>query len=69
MTGTTLPFGWARQWLTEIPCGKLCTAALSTRQGRPLGVLLFLPSLPRMVKAELPGTHMGWAGISYPNLA
>ena len=25
-----------------------------------LGILAFLPSLPGMVKAELPGTHIGW---------
>ena len=60
MTGTVLPLGCTRQWFTEIPCGRLLTAAVSTRQGVPLGTLVFLPSLPRMVKAELPGTHTDW---------
>ena len=60
MTGTILPSGWARKWLTEIPCSNLFTAAVSTRQGVPVGILVFLPSLPGMEKAELPGTHIGW---------
>ena len=68
MTGSPLPFGWARHQLTEIPCRKLCIAALSTRQGVPLGILVFLPSLSGMVKAELPGTHM-LVGIAFPGLA
>ena len=50
----------ARQQLTEIPCCKLCTATVSTRQGVPLGILVFLPSLSGIVKAQLPGTHIGW---------
>ena len=33
---------------------------VSIRQGVPLGILVFLPSLPGMAKAELPGTHKGW---------
>ena len=59
MTGTVLPLGCTRKWFTEIPCSRLLTAAVSIRQGVPLGTLVFLPSLPRMVKAELPGTHIG----------
>ena len=43
-----------------MPCVKLFTAAVSTRQDVPLAILVFLPSLPGMVKAELPGTHIGW---------
>ena len=34
-------------------------AAVSIRQGVPLGTFVFLPSLPGMAKAELPGTHIG----------
>ena len=60
ITSTILPFGWARQQLTEIPCGKLFTAAVSTGKGVPLGILVFLPSLPGMVKAELPDPCTGW---------
>ena len=26
----------------------------------PLGIFVFLPSLPGMVKTELPGRHIGW---------
>ena len=29
----------------------------------PLGTLVFLPSLPEMVKAELLGTHIGWLAL------
>ena len=25
-----------------------------------MDILVFLPSLPGMIKAELPGTHIGW---------
>ena len=60
ITGTKLPFGWTRQWLKEIPCVKLFTAAVYTRQDVSLGTLVFLPSLPGMVKAEFPATHIGW---------
>ena len=59
ISGTTLPFRWARQWLREIPCNKLFIAAVSTRQGVLLGVLVFLPSLSEMVRAELPDTYIG----------
>ena len=59
MTGTILPLGCTRQRFTEIPCDRLFIAAVSIRQGVPLGTLVFLPSLPGMVKAELPGTHIG----------
>ena len=59
MTGTILPLGYTRQQFTEIPCSRLLTAAVSIRQGVTLGTLVFLPSLPGMVKAELPGTHIG----------
>ena len=69
ITGTTLPFRWARQWLTENPCSKLFTAAVSTRQSVSLGILVFLPSLPGMVKAELPGTHIGWLVLPIKTLA
>ena len=55
-----MPLGCARQQFTGIPCGKLFTAAVSIRQGVPLGILVFLPSLPGMIKAELPGNHIGW---------
>ena len=34
----------------------------------PLGTLVFLPSLPRMVKAELPGTHIGWLALPIKTL-
>ena len=60
MTSTVFPLGCTRQWFTEIPCGRLLTVAVSIRQGVPLGTLVFLPSLPGMVKAELPGTQTGW---------
>ena len=60
IAGTTLPFGWVRQQLTKIPCGKLFTAPVSTRQDVLLGILVFLPSLPGMVMAELPDTYIGW---------
>ena len=46
--------------VAEIPCDKLFTAAVSTRQDMPLGILGFLPRMPGMVKAELPDTHIGW---------
>ena len=59
MTGTVLPLRHTRQQFTEIPCSRLFIAAVSSRQGVPLGTLVFLPSLPGMVKAELPGTHIG----------
>ena len=49
-----------QQQLTEIPCGKLFMGAVSTRQGVPLSTMVFLPSLPGIVKAELTGTHIGW---------
>ena len=55
-----MPLGCVRQQFTEIPCGKFFTAAVSIRQGMPLSILAFLPSLPGMVKAELQGTHIGW---------
>ena len=60
ITSTTLPFRWAKKWSTENPCTKSFIAAVSKGQGVPLGILMFLPSLPGMVKAELPGTHLGW---------
>ena len=63
MTDTILPLGYTRQWFTEIPCSRLFTAAVLMRQGVPLDTLVFLPSLPRMVKAELPGTHIGWLAL------
>ena len=46
--------------VTEIPCSKLFIVGVSTRQGVPLGILMFLSSLPGMVKVELPATHIGW---------
>ena len=52
-------FWMSKAWLTEIPCSKLFTAAVSTRQGVKLGILVLLPILPEMVKAELPGPHIG----------
>ena len=60
-----MPLGCTRQWFTEIPCGRLHIAAVSIRQGVPLGTLVFLPSLPGMVKAELPGTLYRLSGIAY----
>ena len=51
------------------PHGKLFTAAVSIRQGVPLGILVFLPSLPGMVKAELPGTHVGWLVLPIQTLS
>ena len=52
ITGTTLPLEYVMQQLTEIPHGKLFTAAVSIRQGVPLGILVFLPSLPWMDKTN-----------------
>ena len=52
-----IAFRMCRQQYTEIPHDKLFTAAVSIRQGVPLDILVFLPSLPGMVKAELPGIH------------
>ena len=43
-------------------------AAVSMRQGVPLGNLVFLPSLPGMVKAELPGTHIGLLALPIKTL-
>ena len=54
--------------MTVIPCGRLFTAAVSMRQGVPLGTLVFLPSLTGMVKAELPGTHIGWLALPIKTL-
>ena len=59
MSCTTLPFGWARQQLKEIPCSNF-TAAVSTWQGVALGNLMFLPTVSKMAEAELPGTHIEW---------
>ena len=59
ITGTRLPLGWVKQGLTEIPCSKLFMAAVLIREGVPLGILVFLPRVSGMVKAELPGTHIG----------
>ena len=68
MTGTILPLGYTRQQFTEIPYGRLFTAAVPMRQGVPLATLVFLPSLPGMVKAELPGTHIGWLALPMKTL-
>ena len=68
ITSTALPFGWARQLLTEIPCSKLCTAAISSLQSVSLVILVFLPSLPGNVKTELPGTHIGWLELPIQTL-
>ena len=38
------------------------------KQGVPLGTLVFLPSLPGMVKAELPGTHIGLLALPIKTL-
>ena len=38
------------------------------RQGVPLGTLVFLPSLPGMVKAELPGTCIGLLALPIKTL-
>ena len=56
------------QWLTGTPCSKLFTAAMSTRQDVLLGTLVFLPNMPRMTKAELQGTHIGWLVLSIQTL-
>ena len=47
----------------KVPCDRLCTAVLSIRQGLPLDILIFLLVLPEIVKAELPGTHIGWLAL------
>ena len=49
-------------------CSKLFTEAVSIRQGVPLGILEFLPSLPGVVKAELPGTHIAWLLLTIQTL-
>ena len=48
--------------------GKLFMAVVLMRQGVPLGTLVFLPTLPRMVKAELPGIHIGLLALSIKTL-
>ena len=55
-----IAFRMGKAMVDRNSCGKLFTAAVSTRQYVPLGILVFLPSLPGMVKAELPATHIGW---------
>ena len=47
---------------------KLFTAAVSIRQGVPLGILVLLPSLPGIIMAELPGTHIGWLVLAIQTL-
>ena len=49
----------------EIPYDKLFTAAVSTQQDVSLGILVFLPSQPRMVTRH---TYR-LTGITYINLA
>ena len=64
-----IAFWLSRAMVDRNSLHKSFIAAVSTRQGVPLGILVLLPSLSGMVKAELPGTHIGWLVLPIQTLS
>ena len=60
VTGTKLPFGWAKAMINRNSLWKIMYSSHILQVRSAKGYYVFLPHLPGMVKAELPGTYKGW---------